>query len=170
LPAWVDTATPRIATGRGDRRQQGYVAEPAGPPQPAVADPDVADQPGAELGDTLRLGVAQIVGAVCVLELVDEHVAEAPGERPAHVLVAGQKIPGGMEQVVEVEQRGGALVRAPVQQQALHRRDDAPAMIDVLPEPEPASTRYERLVSVSAVARAARSGSVAARIRPPPGW
>ena len=46
-------------------------------------------------------------------------------ERLAHILILGQEIPCGIEQIVEVEQCGGALVLAPVQQELPHCLDDA---------------------------------------------
>ena len=49
---------------------------------------------------------------VGVLELVDEDVAEARGQSAAHLVVVAQEIARREYQVVEVEQRGGALVLA----------------------------------------------------------
>ena len=49
---------------------------------------------------------------VGVLELVDEDVAEALGQRPAHLVVVPQQVAGGKDQVVEVQQRRRTLVLA----------------------------------------------------------
>ena len=68
----------------------------------------------AQAPEDLRL---QRIG---VLELVDEDVGETRGERPAHRLVIAQQVARGEEQVVEVEQRGGALVVPEALRDRLH--------------------------------------------------
>jgi hypothetical protein len=50
---------------------------------------------------------------VSVLKLVKEHMPEMFCERLAHIFMIGQEIPGGIEQVVEVQPARETLQRKP---------------------------------------------------------
>ena len=57
---------------------------------------------------------------VGVLELVDQDMTEAARQRLPDVLVPREQVTRGVEKVVEIKERSGALVLAPVLHQLVH--------------------------------------------------
>ena len=60
-----------------------------------------------------------------ILKLVDENMTEPARKRPPDLVMAHEQIAGGVEKIVEIEQRGGAFVVAPIAHQLVHCSGEA---------------------------------------------
>ena len=100
--------------GIADQKQRPGTKRPSQRIGAAVLSSLAAEPP--ENVDLQRIGV---------LKLVDENMPKSTRQRLADLFVSSQQIARRIEQVVEIEQRGGVFVRAPIVQEAVHRSGDA---------------------------------------------